>query len=75
MEIYQAIKTRRSVRSYKPDPVPEEILKRLFEAVRLAPSAHNAQEYKFVLVKNPEKKGDKIVALSVIFPTASLQVC
>lgn len=56
MDIYQAIETRRSVRGYKPDPVPDEILKRILEAVRLAPSAHNTQEYKFVLVKNPEKK-------------------
>jgi len=67
MEIYQAIKTRRSVRSYKPDPVPEEILKRLFEAVRLAPSAHNAQAYKFVLVKNPEKKQQLAQAASQEF--------
>jgi len=56
MNIYQAIKTRRSVRSYKPDPVPEESLKRILEAARLAPSGHNAQERKFIVVRDDEKR-------------------
>jgi len=50
------IKTRRSVRSYKPDSVPEEKLKKVLEAARLAPSAHNEQEWKFVVVRDAEKR-------------------
>lgn len=56
MDVHQAIKTRYSCRSYKPDPVPEEKLKKVLEAARLAPSAHNEQEWKFVVVKNIEKR-------------------
>ncbi len=56
MDIYETIKTRRSVRAYKPEPVPEDILNRILEAARLAPSAHNAQEYKLIIVKDSQKK-------------------
>lgn len=56
MDVHEAIKTRRSVRSYKPDPVPEESLKRILEAARLAPSGHNAQERKFIVVRDDEKR-------------------
>lgn len=56
MDVKEAIKQRRSVRSYKPDAVPEESLNRVLEAARLAPSAHNAQAWRFVVVKDEEKK-------------------
>jgi len=56
MDVYQAIKKRRSVRTYKNMEIDKRALKRILEAVRLAPSAHNSQEYKFVLVKNLQKK-------------------
>ena len=56
MDIYEAIKKRRSVRSYKPDPVPEESLERVLEAARLAPSAKNKQDWKFIVVKDSEKR-------------------
>lgn len=56
MDFYQTIKTRRSVRSYRPDSVAEEILNRILAATRLAPSANNRQNYKFVIVKDPEKR-------------------
>jgi nitroreductase len=56
MDVYQAIKNRYSCRSYKAEPVPDEKLKRILEAARLAPSAHNEQEWKFVVVKDVEKR-------------------
>ncbi|PIU98475.1 nitroreductase, partial [Candidatus Wolfebacteria bacterium CG03_land_8_20_14_0_80_40_12] len=56
MNIFQAIKTRRSVRQYQPKPVPEDKLRKVLEAARLAPSAHNAQDWKFVVVKDKEKR-------------------
>ncbi len=56
MDVHQAIKIRRSVRNYKAEPVPEEKLKKVLEAARLAPSAHNEQEWKFVVVKNSQKR-------------------
>ncbi len=56
MDVFEAIKTRRSVREYKSTPLPEEKLKKILEAARLAPSAHNAQDWKFVVVKDPAKR-------------------
>lgn len=54
MDVYEAIKTRRSVRAYQDKPVPEDVLNRLLEAVRLAPSAGNRQDWKFIIVKDKE---------------------
>jgi len=42
---------RRSVRSYKPDEVPEELLHQVLEAGRLAPSACNKQPWRFIVVR------------------------
>jgi len=56
MEVFEAIKKRRSVREYRPEPVPEESLKKILEAGRLAPSAHNAQSWKFIVVKDARKR-------------------
>lgn len=56
MEVFEAIKTRRSVRNYKSDAVPEEKLNKVLEAGRLAPSAHNGQDWKFIVVRDEEKR-------------------
>lgn len=55
MTVKEAIETRRSVRSYKPEPVAEEVLLELLESARIAPSAANGQQWKFILVRDPEK--------------------
>ncbi len=56
MDVFEAIKTRRSVRGYKSEEIPEETLLKVLEAARLAPSAHNAQDWRFVVVKDPAKR-------------------
>jgi len=56
MDVFEAIKNRRSVRSYKAEPVPEGKLRKVLEAGRLAPSAHNAQDWKFIVVREAEKR-------------------
>lgn len=56
MDVYEAIKTRRSVRAYQDKPIPEEVLNRILEAARLAPSAGNRQDWKFIVVKDPETR-------------------
>jgi nitroreductase len=56
MEFYEAVMTRRSVRSYKPDLVPEDALNRILEAVRMAPSGSNRQPWKFIVVTDSEKR-------------------
>jgi len=52
MDVYEAIRLRRSTRSYKPDPIPQEVLDRLLEAMRLAPSGANRQPWQFVVVRD-----------------------
>ena len=52
--IEHALRSRRSVRRFKPDPVPEELVQRLLEAATLAPSASNKQPWKFLVVQNRE---------------------
>ena len=54
MDFYDTVNHRLSVRSYKPDPVPEDALNRILEAGRLAPSAKNIQPWKFIVVRDPE---------------------
>jgi nitroreductase len=56
MNIYDAIETRKSVRAFKNMQVPEAVLTRLLEAARLAPSANNFQEWRFVVVCDREKR-------------------
>lgn len=43
---------RRSVRAYKPDEVPEDLLQTVLEAGRLAPSACNKQPWRFIVVRS-----------------------
>ncbi|MDD5191408.1 MAG: nitroreductase family protein [Dehalococcoidales bacterium] len=52
MEVFEAIKKRRSIRSYQPDPVPEAVLQKLLTSLQLAPSGHNYQPYKFIVVRD-----------------------
>ena len=56
MDVYTAIATRKSVRAFQDREVPGELLLRLLEAARLAPSACNFQEWRFVVVRNPETR-------------------
>ena len=56
MDVFEAIKGRRSIRSYKPDPVEAGKLDTVLEAARLAPSASNRQEWRFVVVTDAEAR-------------------
>lgn len=57
MDVFEAIKVRRSIRRYKKGAdIPEEHLRRILEAARLSPSAANRQPWRFVVVKDPEVK-------------------
>ncbi|HQC47891.1 MAG TPA: nitroreductase family protein, partial [Candidatus Syntrophosphaera sp.] len=49
MEIIELIASRASVRDFLPDPIPEEILKEILEAGRLAPSAQNRQPWRYLV--------------------------
>jgi len=53
VDFYEAVQKRLSVRAYKPDPIPEDVLNRVLEAGRVAPSAKNYQPWKFIVVRDP----------------------
>jgi len=56
MSLLDVIFNRRSIRRYKDEPVPEEVMKNILEAGRLAPSANNAQPWHFIVVTDPKIK-------------------
>ena len=62
MDVYEVIRTRRSVRAYRSDPIPEEVLLRVLDAARVAPSAGNGQPVRLILVTDPGAR-QRIAAL------------
>ena len=71
MDLMDAIKGRRSIRKYKPDPVSEETLQKIMEAVRWAPSWANTQCWEVILVKDPKIKSELTTALPNTNPALS----
>lgn len=53
LTVAEAALRRRSVRAFEPDPIPREDLDAIFDVVRRAPSAFNAQPWRFVVVQSP----------------------
>jgi nitroreductase len=58
MNVLQAIKLRRSVRAYSPRPIPDDVMQRMREALRYAPSACNLQPWRFIFVTEPKLRRD-----------------
>ncbi|UCD15306.1 MAG: nitroreductase family protein [Candidatus Omnitrophota bacterium] len=56
MDVFEAIKKRRSIRDYLDKEVEESKLLKVLEAARAAPSANNRQEWRFVVVKDKDKR-------------------
>ncbi len=52
MDALDAIKERHSTRSFKPDPIPKDVLEKIVEAGRLAATARNEQPWAFVVITN-----------------------
>jgi coenzyme F420-0:L-glutamate ligase / coenzyme F420-1:gamma-L-glutamate ligase len=55
-DFHAFLRSRRSIRSFNTDPVPNEILQRILETTICAPSAHNLQPWRLVVVTNPRSK-------------------
>ena len=51
--LLDAIYTTRSIRRFRPDPVPDDVVARLIEAATRAPSGRNAQSWRFLVIKDP----------------------
>lgn len=56
MDVCEAIGKRRSIRKFKPDPIPEEKIRLLLESARLAPSGTNTQPWRFIVIKDNNTK-------------------
>ncbi|GAB4248480.1 MAG: nitroreductase family protein [Candidatus Methylacidiphilales bacterium] len=56
LTVMEAVTHRRSIKSFKPDPIPVEILDQVVEAARLAPSSWNFQPTRIVVIRSPEQK-------------------
>ncbi len=56
MELYDAMKSLRAVRRLRPDPIPDDVLRRVLEAATWAPSGGNVQPWRIVVVREREKK-------------------
>ena len=58
LTVWEAIKTRRSIRRFAPDDVPDEMIEQMLEAARLAPSASNRQPWRFLVVRDKEVRNE-----------------
>ncbi len=70
IDLFEAIHTARALRRFKPDPVPEELISKILDAAIRAPSGGNAQNWAFVVVRDPEKRRQ----LGAIYRKASDEV-
>ena len=63
METIEAIKKRRSIRTFRTNPVPKETIIKLLDCARLAPTARNVQPWEFIVVAD-NKTREKIASLA-----------
>ncbi len=56
MDLYTAIKERRSCRNFLPDPIDQNTIEKILEAATWAPSPLNSQPWEFLVITNNEVK-------------------
>ena len=74
MDIVEAIKTRKSIRAFKPDPVPQDVLREIMEQAQRAPSWANTQPWEFAVVTGAKLKAiqDDFTARGMQEPTSEV---
>lgn len=79
MEVSEAIKRRRSIRKYLDKPITDNLIKELLEAARLAPSAYNAQPWKFFVINDKkiidELKKENVFTKDFVYNVPVIIVC
>ena len=63
MDVFEAIRCRRSIRAYSTKPIPKKLMERMHQAMRFAPSACNYQPWHFILVTDADLRR-KIIQLA-----------
>jgi nitroreductase len=53
-DLFEIIRTTRSMRRLKPDPVPNELIRKILEAGTCAPSGGNMQRWRFLVIRDPK---------------------
>lgn len=71
MELINAIKARRSIRKFKADTVPDNLIREVLEAAKTAPSGTNIQPWRFVVVKSEAAKERLSTATTLPFVTSA----
>jgi nitroreductase len=56
IDLFDIIRTTRSMRRLKPDPVPNELIRKILEAGTCAPSGGNMQRWRFLVIRDPKVK-------------------
>ncbi len=56
MEFNEVVRSRRSIRKFKKEPIPDSMIREVIDAGRLAPSGVNIQPWRYVIVKSEEKR-------------------
>jgi len=67
MDLHKFLRTRRSIRRFKPDPVPDSVIKKILLTATFAPSAHNRQPWRFCVVTTSVVKQKLADAMAVEF--------
>ena len=67
IELYNFLRTRRSVRRFKPDPVPDSAIQNILATATYAPSAHNRQPWRFVVIITQSVKENLAEAMAFDF--------
>jgi len=56
MDVFEAIKHRRSIREYTRRDVSKDLIEKIIDAARMAPSAGNMQPWEFIVIRDPQRK-------------------
>jgi len=67
MDLHQFLRTRRSIRRFKPDPIPDSVIENILTTATFAPSAHNRQPWRFCVVTDLTVKDKLANAMAIEF--------
>ncbi len=67
MDLHHFLRTRRSIRRFKPDPVPDSVIQNILTTATFAPSAHNRQPWRFAVLTDVSVKEKLANAMAVDF--------
>lgn len=67
MDLHQFLRTRRSIRRFKPDPIPDSVIENILTTAAFAPSAHNRQPWRFVVITTRSVKETLANAMAADF--------